>query len=153
MVGDDRVRFCVHCKKDVYDLSALQRDEAEALLAERSGGMCARLYRRTDGTVLTADCPTGVRRKRRRLAIAGAVGGGLLAASALRVATPVQGAIGPSARAMGSVALPIRQVPEATEPPIGSHMMGGLMMGETVAPIHASPPPRVPASSRTNVTR
>jgi len=46
-----------------------------------------RLYRRADGTVLTADCPDGVRRKKRRLALFGAVGAGLMAAGAAATAS------------------------------------------------------------------
>jgi len=89
MIGDDRVRFCQLCTKNVYNLSALSREAAEALLRagqEREGargeGICVRLYRRADGTVLTADCPDGARRKKRRLTLFGAVGGGLMAAGA-----------------------------------------------------------------------
>jgi hypothetical protein len=82
MVGDDRVRFCRACEKNVYNLSAMPRDEAEALLAARDGKMCVRLYKRADGTVLTADCPVGVKRRQRRRAVAGVLGGGLLAAGA-----------------------------------------------------------------------
>jgi len=62
MQGDDRVRFCGLCRKNVYNLSALPRDAAERLVAEREGDLCALLYRRQDGTVLTADCPVGMRR-------------------------------------------------------------------------------------------
>jgi hypothetical protein len=77
MVGDDRVRFCGRCEKNVYNLSAMPREEAEAFIADRAGNICVRLYKRTDGTVLTEDCPVGVKRRRRvRLAIA--VGGGLM---------------------------------------------------------------------------
>lgn len=82
MVGDDRVRFCAHCQKDVYNLSAMPRDEAEQMIREAAGTVCVRLYRRADGTVLTADCPVGVRRRRVRKVAAAAVGGGLLAAGA-----------------------------------------------------------------------
>jgi hypothetical protein len=82
MVGDDRVRFCGQCEKNVYNLSALPRDEAEALLAAREGKMCVRLYRRGDGTVMTSDCPVGVKRRRRRRAVAGVLGGGMMAATA-----------------------------------------------------------------------
>jgi hypothetical protein len=67
MEGDDRVRFCGACKKNVYNLSALQRSEAEALVASREGKMCATFFRRADGTVLTADCPVGQRKARVRL--------------------------------------------------------------------------------------
>ena len=123
MIGDDRVRFCGQCTKNVYNLSALPRAEAEALLregerreSEQGTGMCVRLYRRADGTVLTADCPDGARRKKRRLAIFGAVGGGLMAAGAaaeLFGAAPTQGSIplpGPFTGEMattGAVAMPV----------------------------------------------
>jgi hypothetical protein len=44
-------------------LSALTTSEAEALIREKEGNLCARLYLRDDDTVITADCPVGVRRK------------------------------------------------------------------------------------------
>ncbi len=66
MEGDDRVRFCQTCRKNVYNLSALQRSEAEALVARHEGKMCATVFRRADGTVLTADCPVGRRKARVR---------------------------------------------------------------------------------------
>ena len=83
MTGDERVRFCGHCEKDVYNLSGMAREEAERLLRERAGNICVRLYKRHDGTVITADCPVGIKRKRRRRIAAAAVGSGLAAASAL----------------------------------------------------------------------
>lgn len=65
MIGDDRVRFCGSCAKNVYDLSAMTRDEAEAFLAEKQGpGVCITMRKRADGRVLTVDCPVGVRRRR-----------------------------------------------------------------------------------------
>ena len=93
MVGDEHVRFCAHCAKNVYNLSSLPRAEAEALLAARGGAMCIRLYRRTDGTVLTEDCPVGVTRRRRRRTVAGVVGGGLLAAGAALAASTSRGMV------------------------------------------------------------
>ena len=68
MVGDDNVRFCNHCRLNVYNLSELSKDEAEALLASTEGRLCARLYRRSDGTVITNDCPVGLQALRRRMA-------------------------------------------------------------------------------------
>ena len=74
MSGDDRVRFCEQCSLRVYNISEMTRTEAEALIANYEGRICARLYRRFDGTVITKDCPEGLRAIRRRLAkVAGAV--------------------------------------------------------------------------------
>lgn len=61
MSGDDRVRFCAQCDKHVYDLSTLRAEEAVALIREKEGALCVRLWRRADGTVMTADCPVGAR--------------------------------------------------------------------------------------------
>lgn len=70
MTGDDRVRHCATCDKDVFNLSSMTRDEAEALVLERAGNLCARYYQRTDGTILLADCTVGVAGKRKRRVIA-----------------------------------------------------------------------------------
>ncbi len=70
-VNGDRIRHCAGCSLDVYNLSGMTRGEVEALvLARRAGGgkLCVRLYQRTDGTVLTRDCPVGLRSARLRLA-------------------------------------------------------------------------------------
>ncbi|HJL19996.1 MAG TPA: hypothetical protein RMH99_30305 [Sandaracinaceae bacterium LLY-WYZ-13_1] len=56
MSGDGEARFCGVCRMNVYDLSAMTRERAEALLTEREGRLCVRFYRRADGTVTTADC-------------------------------------------------------------------------------------------------
>lgn len=69
MGGDDRVRFCDHCRKNVYNISALTTAEAAALLESKQGNLCARIYQRADGTVLTDDCPVGVARQWRRLKV------------------------------------------------------------------------------------
>ena len=66
MEGDERVRFCRLCDLKVYNLSEMTRAEAEALVARTEGRLCARLYRRADGTVLTKDCPRGLRAVRLR---------------------------------------------------------------------------------------
>lgn len=61
MAGDERVRFCSLCGKNVYNLSAMSREAATQLIQEREDQLCALLYRRSDGTLLTADCPVGVK--------------------------------------------------------------------------------------------
>ncbi|HZU99650.1 MAG TPA: hypothetical protein VFF73_23265 [Planctomycetota bacterium] len=68
MTGDERVRFCALCSKNVYNFAGMTRDEAEDLLTKTEGNVCVRLYKRTDGTVLTSDCPVGLAAVRRRLA-------------------------------------------------------------------------------------
>lgn len=74
MRGDDRSRYCGDCRKHVYNLSAMCREEAEALIREREGNLCVRYFQRRDGTILTADCPVGLRVRRRRAMLhAGAV--------------------------------------------------------------------------------
>ena len=61
MQGDERVRLCLRCDKNVYNVSAMDKDAAEALLRERLGtDMCVRFYQRADGTLLTQDCPKPV---------------------------------------------------------------------------------------------
>lgn len=79
MAGDERVRFCGQCQKNVYNLSDMSRDEAEALVQGAEGRLCVRMYRRTDGTVLTSDCPEGALRKQRRRRLALLTGSGALA--------------------------------------------------------------------------
>jgi hypothetical protein len=64
-VDDDRVRFCEACQKRVYNLSAMSQAEAEGLLRRHEGRLCVRYYRRNDGTILTTDCPVGLRAARR----------------------------------------------------------------------------------------
>jgi hypothetical protein len=68
MTGDNRIRFCGHCQLNVYNISELSRIEAEKLIASSEGRLCARLFRRADGTILTKDCPVGLRALRRRVA-------------------------------------------------------------------------------------
>lgn len=63
MRGDDRVRFCQRCKKDVYNLTAMDLDDVTSLLAdirERGQKRCVRVYQRFDGTLTTSACPPTV---------------------------------------------------------------------------------------------
>ena len=68
MEGDERVRFCRLCSLNVYDFSGMTRAEVEALVLKTEGRLCGRLTRRADGTVLTKDCPVGLRALRVRAA-------------------------------------------------------------------------------------
>jgi len=68
MTGNNRVRFCSECHLNVYNFAELTRPEAEDLLRSTEGRICGRLYRRADGTVITKDCPVGLRTARQRVA-------------------------------------------------------------------------------------
>lgn len=70
MTGDERTRHCNKCEKQVFNLSEMTRAEAEALILEKHGDLCARYYRRHDGTIITSDCRIGVVASRKRKLIA-----------------------------------------------------------------------------------
>src|SRR3989442_474094 len=61
MEGTERRRFCRQCHLNVYNLSGMSRAEAEALVRRFEGQLCVRFFRRADGTMLTDDCPVGLR--------------------------------------------------------------------------------------------
>ena len=67
MAGDDRSRFCQHCQKHVFNLSAMTRAEVETLIVEKEGKFCGRFHQRRDGRMLTRDCPTGQSIRRNRI--------------------------------------------------------------------------------------
>jgi hypothetical protein len=87
MPGDDRVRHCRECNLNVYNLSALTEREIRELVANNQGRLCGRLYRRHDGTMITRNCPAGLKAIGRRISrIAGAILS--LAIPGLTAATP-----------------------------------------------------------------
>ncbi len=86
MNGDERVRHCGHCDKNVYDLSALTSKQAESLLQAHGASLCVRFYRRNDGTVMTSDCPVGRGKRRLRRGALAAVAASLLAAGGFSAA-------------------------------------------------------------------
>ena len=137
MRGDERVRFCEECSLHVYNLSAMSREAAEALVETREGRLCVRYFQRADGTVITQDCGGGLRRaiKRGRILAATAAAfllsamlaplgiGSASKSSSQNSGTPALPAItGRSSAIMGDVAMP---------PP----MMGKIapVMGEVAA--------------------
>jgi hypothetical protein len=60
MTGDEKIRFCVECNKDVYNFSAMTKRQAELLLQKTGGQICARITRDIDGAVITAGSPVGL---------------------------------------------------------------------------------------------
>ncbi|HEY5925701.1 MAG TPA: hypothetical protein VIV11_28640 [Kofleriaceae bacterium] len=121
MTGDARVRACADCNKNVYNISEMTRDEAEALILAKEGRLCVRYYQRKDGTILLKDCVIGVAQKRkRRLIAAGAaallVGGGAAAYKLTRPGAPAEAMMGDVAVDHEAEAVPV-QGGVANDPP------------------------------------
>jgi hypothetical protein len=153
MVGDEHVRFCGQCEKNVYNLSSLPREEAEALLVAKEGKMCVRLYKREDGTVLTNDCPVGVKKRRRRRAALAAVGGSLMAAAAAiglesraTMGEPMPATMGSAVMMQGDIAPPTTVATTPTADPPG-HWVAGAISAPLPKP-KAKPTVKKPAPSR-----
>jgi hypothetical protein len=67
MIGSERVRFCGQCSLNVYNLSSMSRIDAEQLIEHNEGRLCIRYYRRSDGSIITKNCPVGLRALKRRM--------------------------------------------------------------------------------------
>jgi hypothetical protein len=142
MQGDERSRFCGECRLNVYNIAAMTRAEAEALILGKEGRLCARIYRRPDGTVLTRDCPVGLRLVRQKAAravarIAAAVA--LLIGGALAIA-----GVNPKTTGMRLRRIqPFATICEWVSPNRGATMpLGRVMAGEICLPaLPANTPP------------
>ena len=102
----ERVRYCSQCQRNVYNLSALKREEAETLILKTEGRLCVRFYRRADGTILTQKCSVG------------------LAALKQRVSWGVQFGVGMMLGFLGNLGL-LSLLPELTPRP--SPVMGAMV--------------------------
>ncbi len=86
MTGNDEVRFCSHCAKDVHNISAMNRADAEKLVKKSNGKLCVRYVKTSEGNLITA--PPKLTQITRRATIAA----GILATSlALSTLTYAQG--------------------------------------------------------------
>jgi hypothetical protein len=121
MVGDERVRHCASCDKDVFNLSSMTREAAEALILAKAGNLCARYYQRQDGTILLADCEVAIAQKRKRKVIAAGAAlllGGGAAAWLLRPREPeyTMGSVG-SIDGLDKETMATRVLANELEPP------------------------------------
>jgi len=57
MAGDDRVRHCSSCRKNVYDLTAMSSGAAASLIQSGSADLCVRVWKSADGTLSVSGCP------------------------------------------------------------------------------------------------
>lgn len=117
MSGDAQVRHCGSCRQNVYNLSEMTRAQAESVILEHEGHLCVRFYTRADGTVMTRDCPVGLRAFRlkvaRKLSWAAA-----LALSCLTNLWPGAPALAASHQAAKSSAKPHRAPAQPHVPPM-----------------------------------
>jgi hypothetical protein len=86
MVGDDTKRFCGSCQKHVFNLSAMTEVQA-AHFVQTEKTACVRFYQRKDGTILTQDCPVGIKIRKRKNRFAAALAAGVGLAGAMAIAT------------------------------------------------------------------
>jgi hypothetical protein len=141
MEGDERVRACGDCNKNVYNLSGMTREEAEALIIEMEGELCVRYYQRADGTILFGDCTIGVSRRRRRKLVAGAAA--LLAATG----AVAYGVRAHSVQVLGGISARPSEEPRVVMGGLGADMMRGMPGMPAVPEWPAAPAaPAVPAA-------
>lgn len=69
MTGSGRIKFCQHCKLQVYDFAKTEMPEAKETIYKQEGKENFSLYKRKDGKFLTSDCPVGVKRKQTMLVL------------------------------------------------------------------------------------
>lgn len=174
MAGSDRQRHCGACKREVFNLSAMSEAEAAAFLEaaaalpENADKPCVSLFQRTDGTVLTADCPVGLSRRRRRAILASTLPLGAAAVVALTALGGVLGMMQHPAAKVEDEPAPAFTVPAVlTTPPIiqgaqymgvietptpsyerdrpeGVHVAGGLRAYEPPPTVKTAKPPTTP---------
>ena len=80
MTGNDSVRFCSHCSKDVNNISAMSRKEAARLVRKSGGRLCVRY--RTDPKTRSPIFGEKISAFARHGVAAGAIGASILAAGA-----------------------------------------------------------------------
>src|SRR5262245_14991353 len=113
MIGNDRTRFCSQCELNVFNLSAMTRAEAEHLIANAETRLCVRFYRRRDGSIITQDCPVGLRRlklraSRIRKAVAATLFGFFAGSTATVAVHRVESLLTDSQMTMGTIAEPAK---------------------------------------------
>lgn len=139
MRGDAQVRFCEACRLNVYNLSEMPREQAEALISGREGRLCVRYYQRSDGGVITQDCKGGLRRRVMRAA-------GLAASASIALLATALSAAGMSTSATRCKDAP--QTPDTREgwlrlfgsepaPVVNHEMMGKVSAAPVIVPQQA----------------
>jgi hypothetical protein len=120
MIGDEKRRFCDHCRKFVHNLSAMPEDEAERLVCSAAGSLCVRFARdaQTGKTITLNYAPRPITARRR----------GLVTIASILAACSITATWATS------------KVLRKPAPPAPPPMVTGIMaMGDIVAPPAANP--------------
>jgi hypothetical protein len=136
MVGDERARYCGECNLHVYNLSGMTKRQAETLITNTEGRLCVRFFRRADGTILTLNCPVGLRAIKRR--VSRTLNAALSALLSFFAGFGLVQSLKPARQmhTMGTIALPVIQgemaVPPSNLPEVEPVVVvgGRLEMGE-----------------------
>lgn len=58
MTGDDKIRLCGQCDRNVHNISGMnEREAAQTILSRESGRLCTYYRRNADGSVHVDNCP------------------------------------------------------------------------------------------------
>lgn len=67
MDGDEKVRFCQQCRKNVHNLSNMSKKEAAEVIAKSNGKVCAFFSRDAKGKIVTDNCPEFLKATRNKV--------------------------------------------------------------------------------------
>lgn len=134
MVGDERVRYCGQCSLHVYNLSGMTKRDAERLVANAEGRLCVRYYMRADGSILTRNCPVGLRALKQRVS--------RIASATLSAVIGFFAGVGlnfgmrhtPPRHTMGTMAVPV-ELKRTPPPPVVEAPAPREVKGEALIPL------------------
>lgn len=68
MSGDEKIRFCGECKKNVHNITNMPPEQVADVLSRRlDERLCVFMYRKDNGTVVLDNCPAFLRQKRDKI--------------------------------------------------------------------------------------
>ena len=154
MPGDDRVRSCGDCGRNVYNIAALTRRQVYRLIETHEGKPpCLRIFRRPDGTIVMRRCLAGVHAAARSVwlhacayaAMAAAFWTNVLLGRQLIHPSPL--ATSQAAPASTMAPAPAAEPPPASRPSVKRRhevtMGEAPFHGQDVLPAQPTSPPRV----------
>ena len=136
MTGNERVRFCGHCRLHVHDVSEMTPAQALNLMLRSPGRLCLRVQRRPDGTVVARPSPAPLHQLTRRVS--------RVAAGAFGAALSLCGAAAAQAQTNSTPSAPAAAVERSARP--AAPGAGGAALSGVVRDPHGA---AVPGASAT----